>query len=188
MDRSIDDDPREGDDRADGRDDRTVGRDIPEPSRAHEIASLRERIDSITKDHPSFSELLDRLQQLGIRPAPSIQKSGRLNGFSYDWNGVRYRGSDLGRAYTASGLQKSKGVRYDPQRDDGRLRDAEMRSRERPERRFGPAIDLRDRSQRAREYDSLSDSERAAMREVGRFRAVLVEDLIRIQYRGNLMR
>lgn len=188
MDRSIDDDPRDGDERADVRAARAVDPDIPTLSRAHEIASLRERIDSITKDQPSFSELLDRLQQLGIRPVPSLQKSGRLNGFSYEWNGVRYRGSDLGRTYTASGLQKSKGVRYDPQRDDCRLRDAEMRSREQPGRRLGPSIDLRDRSQRAREYDSLSESERAAMREVGRFRTVLAEDLIRIQYSGDSAR
>jgi hypothetical protein len=45
--------------------------------------------------------------------------------------------------------------------------------------------DLRDRSDRAREYDNLTESERAAMRTVGSFRAVLLEDLITIQYRGD---
>ena len=40
---------------------------------------------------------------------------------SYEVAGVRVRGSELGQAYTAIGLQKKKGVAYDPARDDTRL-------------------------------------------------------------------
>src|SRR5262249_6084421 len=184
MDRSIDSDPRGPYDRTETAPSSALERDTPEAPRAYEITHLREQIDSVTKDQPSLSELMDRLERVGIRPVPSLQKSGRLNGMSYEWNGTRYRGSDLGRAYTASGLQKSKGVRYDAERDDSWLRVAEKRSREVPVRAISRSTDLRDRSDRAREYDGLTESERAAMRTVGSFRAVLLQDLITIQYRG----
>jgi hypothetical protein len=188
MDRFIDNDPREQDERTDTSRHHERDQHAPEASRPYEIARLRERIDSVATDQPSFSDLLDRLQQLGIRPVPSLQKNGRLNGMSYEWNGVRYRGSELGRGFTASGLQRAKGVRYDPERDDSRLREAEKRAREHPGRPISRTHDMRDRSERAREYDSLSSSERAAMRQVGRFRSVLLEDLVAIQYRGNQSR
>jgi hypothetical protein len=181
MDRSTD--PREADERT--RQDYAPEPDARQVPPAYEIRRLREQIDSVTKDQPSFSELFERLERLRIRPVPSLQNSGRLNGMSYELDGVRYRGSELGRSYTASGLQKWKGVRYDPERDEARLKEAEKRAREHPGRAFSRPQDLRDRSERAREYDALSDSERAAMREVGRFRAVLLEDFVAIQYRGN---
>jgi hypothetical protein len=185
VDRSIDNDAREPDERTDIRPAHVPEREAREAPRPYEVARLREQIDSVTTDQPSFSDLFERLQQLGIRPVPSLQKSGRLNGMSYEWNGIRYRGSELGRGYTAAGLQKSKGVRYDPERDDPRLREAEKQAREHPGRTLSRSHDLRDRSARAQEYDALSESERAAMREVGRFRSVLLEDLIVIQYRGD---
>src|SRR5262249_4450170 len=125
MDRSIDNDPREPDERTDLEQDRPVEQDAPVIPRPYEIAQLRERIDYVTRDHRTLSELLDRLGKIGIRPVPSIQKNGRLNGMSYEWTGVRYRGSEVGRGYTASGLKKAKGIRYDPERDDTRLREAE---------------------------------------------------------------
>src|SRR5215510_13368693 len=107
MDRSIDTDPRDsGGSTEIGRQD-GLERDSREAPRVYEIARLREQIDSVIKDRPSLSDLMDRLDDLGIRAVPSLQKSGRLNGMSFDWNGTRYRGSELGRGYTASGLQKS---------------------------------------------------------------------------------
>ena len=59
----------------------------------------------MTEDRPSMSELIDRLERAGVRAVPSLQKSGRLNGMSYDVNGIRIKGSQLGRTYTAAGLQ-----------------------------------------------------------------------------------
>src|ERR1051326_874758 len=185
MDRSIDSDPREPDERTNIRGDQTRERDAPETPRAFQVAHVGEVIDSVTKHHPTLSELLDRLDERGVRVVPSIQKSGRLNGMSYELDDVRYRGSELGRGYTASGLQKAKGVRYEPERDDPRLREAERRARENPGRTIDRPPDLRDRSDRAREYDDLTASQCAAMRDVGRFRAVLLEDLVANRYRDN---
>jgi len=187
MDRSFDD-LRPPDERSNLSQDHAPGRDVPEAPRPYDIARLRELLDSVTRDQPGLSDLLERLDRLGIRPVPSLQKSGRLNGMSYEWKGARYRGSELGRGYTAMGLQKAKGVRYDPGRDDSRLREAEKRAREYPAPSFRRPIDLRERSLRAREYDALRPSERAALQDVGRFRDVLLEDLVAVQYRGDAQR
>ena len=154
---------------------------------------VRETIERVTQDRPTMSELIDRLEQAGIRAVPSIQKSGRLNGMSYAVDGKLIKGSDLGRAYTAQGLQKSLGVRYDPEQDHALLAEAALRAREcaatslerfeRPDR-VGPDR-LRDRASRMREYEDLSTTQRAALREIGRFRTVAAEDFLRIQYRGD---
>ena len=96
---------------------------------------------------------LARLEAAGIRAVPSLQKSGRLNGMSYDAAGRRVKGSDLGRAYTALGLVKQKGLSHDDERDRGALvravREAATRvvARIRPERAHP---DLRDRADRLR--------------------------------------
>jgi len=136
-----------------------------------------------------MSELINRLEQAGIRAVPSIQKSGRLNGMSYAVDGMIIKGSDLGRAYTAQGLQKSLGVQYDPARDQSRLVEAVERAREYPAKgaQFRPdgSKRLRDRAGRLREYEALSTSQRAALREIGRFRTVSVADFIAVQYRGD---
>jgi hypothetical protein len=184
MDRSVENDPRVPVDVNDALS-REIEREAPEPPRPEVIAALRKQIDSVTKDEPSITVFFDRLKEVGIRPVPSLQKSGRFNGMSYDWKGVRYRGSELGRTYTASGLQKNKRVNYERNRDNARLREAALEARESPVRTFPRSPDLRDRSERAREYESLTESERAAMRDIGQFRSVLVEDIIAVRYGGN---
>ena len=65
-----------------------------------------------------MSGLIEQLEREGIKTIPSIQSGGRLNGMSYEFDGVRVNGSTLGRAYTAQGLQRKLGVNYDPKRDD----------------------------------------------------------------------
>jgi hypothetical protein len=164
----------------------------PQDSQPHDPRpQLRETIDRIAQDKPTMPELIQRLDEAGIRAIPSVQKSGRLNGMSYAVNGTIIKGSDLGRAYTAQGLQKSLAVRYDPERDHARLMEATERAREyqlKGVERFRPDASerLRDRASRLREYEALSASQRAALREIGRFRTVSAEDLLRIQYRGEL--
>lgn len=148
---------------------------------------VREAIDRAAADRPTMTELINRLEQAGVRMMPSLQKSGRLNGMSYAVDGTIFKGSDLGRAYTAQGLQKNLGVQYDPARDQPRLLEAAERDREQQGARFRPdrSEQLRDRADRLRQYEGLSGSERAALREIGRFRTVSVADFISIQYRGD---
>ena len=118
MDRSIDSDARQPDDLRPARDpERHDSGRAPMGQQHQKLAQLRERIDAAAKDNPTFTEFLDRLERSGVTAIPSLQRSGRLNGMSYERNGMRVRGSDLGRSYTAYGLQKTKGVRYDGDKD-----------------------------------------------------------------------
>jgi hypothetical protein len=111
MDRSIDIDSREKDARVE-RGER--GRDVAAPDRATEdYARLRKEIDSVARDHPTFPQFVQHLEQRGVRVVPSVQKSGRLNGLSYEVNGTRIKGSDLGRKYTPRSLEKRQGLIYD---------------------------------------------------------------------------
>jgi hypothetical protein len=187
MDREMQHDERYPDGRAVSRD-RSKENAPPEPileRPGQHLATLRETIDRLTEDQPTMSALVERLERAGIRAVPSVQRSGRLNGMSYDFDGHRIKGSDLGRAYTALGLEKRKGVHYNPERDNPRLMEAAARAKEHPVPIQRTRQDVRDRTHRTREYDGLSVAERAALREIGRFRTVSVEDFIRIQYRGD---
>ena len=100
-------------------------RDSGEPSTK---AQLLEAIDRASADKPTMSEFVERLEKDGVRAVPNYQSSGKLNGMSYELEGVRVKGSDLGRAYTAKGLQERRGVEYRPERDDIRCRQAAEKS------------------------------------------------------------
>ena len=90
-------------------------RDSGEPSIK---GRLIESIDRVSSDKPTMSEFVERLEKEGVRAVPNYQSSGKLNGMSYELEGNRVKGSDLGRAYTAKGLQERRGVEYRPERDD----------------------------------------------------------------------
>jgi hypothetical protein len=154
------------------------------PSYGSQIARLRNDLDRMTQDRPKMPLLLDRLEKAGIRAVPSLQTNGRLNGMSYQLDGIRIKGSDVGRSYTALGLQRRKGVQYNPDTDNVRLHEAVKWARENPVA-LVRRLDPRERANRRREYDGLSAAQRAALWEIGRFRTVLARDFIHIQYRGD---
>src|SRR5438309_1234490 len=112
---------------------------------------LQEAIDRAAQGQPTMSGFIDWLEKACVRAVPSIQKSGRLNGMSYVIDGILVKGSDLGRAYTAQGLQKRLGVRYDPQRDQPRLIAAAERARENKD------VDRFQGPDRVRKVDRLRD-------------------------------
>lgn len=181
MERSIEPEGRGRDEKSGSRRSDGQGRTI---AAREDFARARATIDRIVRERPTMSEFLDRLGEAGIRAVPSLQKSRRLNGMSYEVDGQRIKGSDLGRAYTAQGLRKS-GVQYEARRDFERLAQAVARGSKDLVRWERPRPGSRDRANRARKYDGLSAAQRAALREIGRFRTVASEDFARIQYRGD---
>ena len=110
----------------------------------------------------------------------ACRRAGRLNGMSYEWNGIRYQGSDLGRSLHRAWTRKTRVSRYDPQQDDPRLQELAIARARAPGEGDSTAHSIvRDRQRRIRA--STTDSalaERGAMREVGRFRTVLAEDFV----------
>lgn len=78
---------------------------------------LQDIIDEVTQDNPSMPEFVERLQQQGVEVQVRLTRTGLSKGISYNLNEVSFSGTQLGKAYTFSGLQKHRGVSYDQQRD-----------------------------------------------------------------------
>jgi hypothetical protein len=81
---------------------------------------LQDLIDEVTQDNPSMPEFVERLQQEGVEVQVGLTRTGIgfSKGISYKLDGVALSGTQLGKAYTFSGLQKHRGVSYDQGRDN----------------------------------------------------------------------
>lgn len=95
---------------------------------------LQQLCDAAAKGCGSFSEYQQRLADSGIDIIPVVQLEGaKLSGLSYRLDNVTLKGSDLGKHYTAAGIQK-RGISYEQDRD----REAISRCQERAAHRaFG---------------------------------------------------
>ena len=83
---------------------------------------LQQLCDGAAKGCTSFSEYQERLEELGVELVPVAQLQGaKLSGLSYRLDGVTMKGSDLGKTYTAAGIQK-KGISYEQDRDFAAVR------------------------------------------------------------------
>jgi len=152
------------------------------------LSELRTIIDRAAEDKPTVSEFLDRLEREHVTPMASIQTNGHWNGMVYQYKDVRVKGAQLGRPYTAQGLQERRGVRYDQAADAERLDRARMdRPTEEPNR--APQNREIDPATRVRGTDGMTPAERAVLSDVGRFRTVAVRDLAHARYggRGSLL-
>ena len=79
---------------------------------------LQDLIDEVTQDNPTMPEFVERLQQQGVEVQVGLTQTGFSKGISYNLDGVALSGTQLGKAYTFSGLQKYRGVSYDKGRDN----------------------------------------------------------------------
>ncbi|MEG4345126.1 relaxase/mobilization nuclease domain-containing protein [Microcoleus sp. A003_D6] len=79
---------------------------------------LQDLIDEVTQDNPSMPQFVERLQQQGVEVQVGLTRNGFSKGISYNLDGVALSGSQLGKAYSFSGLQKHRGISYDQQRDN----------------------------------------------------------------------
>ncbi|NJR76674.1 MAG: relaxase/mobilization nuclease domain-containing protein, partial [Scytonema sp. CRU_2_7] len=79
---------------------------------------LQDLIDEVTQDNPSMPEFVYRLQQEGVEVQLTLTQTGFNQGISYNLDRVAFSGTQLGKAYTFSGLQKHRDVSYDRERDN----------------------------------------------------------------------
>ena len=81
---------------------------------------LQDLIDEVSQDNPSMPEFVKRLQQQGVEVQVGLTQTGIgfSKGISYNLDAVALSGTQLGKAYTFSGLQKHRGVSYDQQQDN----------------------------------------------------------------------
>ena len=81
---------------------------------------LQRLIDAAIAGGPSVTALCERLEFEGVEVKANIASTGKLNGLSFSLDGVAFKGSQLGKGYTWSQLQK-KGVTYEPDTEYGAL-------------------------------------------------------------------
>jgi uncharacterized protein YeaO (DUF488 family) len=90
----------------------------PTPQERPIKQQLQELIDRATIDKLTMPQLVERLQLQGVEVRHGLTRNGKSKGISYSWNDQKFSGTSLGPAYTFPGLQKHKGIDYQPQRDD----------------------------------------------------------------------
>jgi hypothetical protein len=81
---------------------------------------LQNAIDSIIEPGMSAVEFAEKLTAVGIAVRANIATTGTMSGFSFELDGIAFKGSSLGKEYTWAGLQK-RGVEYDKERDGKKL-------------------------------------------------------------------
>jgi hypothetical protein len=79
---------------------------------------LQNTIDQAAIDHPTLTQLIERLQDARVEVKVGYTRTGKIKGISYKQDEITFSGTQLGRAYTFPGLIKHRGVSYDSKRDD----------------------------------------------------------------------
>jgi Relaxase/Mobilisation nuclease domain len=89
-----------------------------EAARGEEVRRrLSEKIDCAAQGRPTLPELVDRLDRAGVRVQANMASTGRLSGLSFELEGIRVKGSELGRNYAWRGLAERHGITFEPTRD-----------------------------------------------------------------------
>lgn len=83
---------------------------------------LQEIVDAALSEPGSVFDFMDRIEAAGAVARPNVAKTGKMNGFSFEYGGIPFKGSDLGKAYTWKGLQE-RGIEYEQDRDGEALRE-----------------------------------------------------------------
>ena len=82
-------------------------------------ASTRKELQKIIseemKGNPTMTEFVSKLENRGVSVKANVQGTGRISGISFQIKDRVMKGSDLGKSFTAAGIQKA--VSYDPKRD-----------------------------------------------------------------------
>ncbi len=77
--------------------------------------ALNELLDT----RQSITDFVQQLVAQNIRPIPNIASTGRMNGFSFEYNGIAFKASQLGKGYSWSALQSR--IDYQQERDNAFL-------------------------------------------------------------------
>ena len=66
---------------------------------------IQNALEVFLADKPSTTEFVHQLAAQNIRAIPNIASTGRMNGFSFEYNGIAFKASQLGKGYSWSALQ-----------------------------------------------------------------------------------
>lgn len=76
---------------------------------------LQRIIDEAKQGNPSAVQFAERLEAAGVTAVANLAKTGKMNGFSFEIDGIPFKGSQLGKSYGWG--QLSKEVTYDQATD-----------------------------------------------------------------------
>lgn len=77
---------------------------------------LQNTIYEILTNANDISSFVEALAENGITTIPNISSTGRMNGFSFEYSGIAFKASQLGKWYSWATLQEK--LRYEPERDN----------------------------------------------------------------------
>jgi hypothetical protein len=89
------------------------------------VAEAIDRILSQKAQKVTAIEYVEKLAAVGITANANVAATGKMNGFSYELDGVALTSKALGKSYTWSNLE-SRGVSYEQGRDFEKLREARV--------------------------------------------------------------
>lgn len=82
---------------------------------------LQELLTQVLDQPQTVLAFMDRLEAAGVTVIPNVATTGKMNGFSFELEGVPFKGSQIGKAYAWKALQE-RGVGYEQARDGESLR------------------------------------------------------------------
>lgn len=80
---------------------------------------IQNALNELLDTRQSITDFVQQLVAQNIRPIPNIASTGRMNGFSFEYNGIAFKASHLGKGYSWSALQSR--IDYQPERDNAFL-------------------------------------------------------------------
>ncbi|HHX4027638.1 TPA: relaxase/mobilization nuclease domain-containing protein [Escherichia coli] len=76
---------------------------------------IQNALNELLDTRQSITDFVQQLVAQNIRPIPNIASTGRMNGFSFEYNGIAFKASQLGKGYSWSALQSR--IDYQQERD-----------------------------------------------------------------------
>ena len=80
---------------------------------------IQEALEALLVDKPSTPDFVMQLAANNIKALPNIASTGKMNGFSFEYQGIAFKASQLGKGYSWSALQNR--LDYQPERDNAFL-------------------------------------------------------------------
>ncbi|HGO5534502.1 relaxase/mobilization nuclease domain-containing protein [Klebsiella pneumoniae] len=77
---------------------------------------IQNALNELLDTRQSITDFVQQLVAQNIRPIPNIASTGRMNGFSFEYNGIAFKASQLGKGYSWSALQSR--IDYQQERDN----------------------------------------------------------------------
>ena len=81
--------------------------------------TIQNALNELLDTRQSITDVVQQLVAQNIRPIPNIASTGRMNGFSFEYNGIAFKASQLGKGYSWSAFQSR--IDYQPERDNAFL-------------------------------------------------------------------